>query len=110
MRNVSLSIESAKYTLLQKRLLEQWPTLEEDVVSDTLEGITDLHDMIAGVIRSALADEAKRTALPSFCPGPNRCFARGRGGAVAGLRSVALGQAKGRGSRAFSHGSTPDDY
>ena len=63
MRNVSLSIESAKYTLLQKRLLEQWPTLEEDVVSDTLEGITDLHDMIAVVIRSALADEAMAAGL-----------------------------------------------
>ena len=61
----SLKIEASKYLVLRERLLSNWPTLEEDWVLDTLEGITDLHEMIAAVIRSALVDEALRIGLRS---------------------------------------------
>ena len=59
----SLKIEASKYLVLRERLLSDWPTLEEDWVLDTLEGITDLHEMIAAVIRSALVDEALHAGL-----------------------------------------------
>ena len=59
----SLKIEASKYLVLKERLLSNWPTLEEDWVLDTLEGITDLHEMIAAVIRSALVDEALQAGL-----------------------------------------------
>ena len=59
----SLKIEASKYLVLRERLLSNWPTLEEDWVLDTLEGITDLHEMIAAVIRSALVDEALQAGL-----------------------------------------------
>ena len=52
-------------SFLEERLLSNWPTLEEDWVLDTLEGITDLHEMIAAVIRSALVDEALHLGLRS---------------------------------------------
>jgi hypothetical protein len=58
-----LNIEASKYLVLKERLLSDWPTLEEDWVLDTLEGITDLHEMIAAVIRSALVDEALQAGL-----------------------------------------------
>jgi hypothetical protein len=37
--------------------------LDEECLTDTLEGITNLHEMIAAVIRSALLDEALQAGL-----------------------------------------------
>ena len=56
-------IETAKHQLLKKRLLTDYPSLDEETLRDTLEGITDLHEMIAAVIRSALVDEALQAGL-----------------------------------------------
>ena len=39
------------------------PGVDEETVLDTLEGITDLHEMIAAIIRSALVDEALHAGL-----------------------------------------------
>jgi len=61
----SLSLETSKYQLLRERLLTDFPTVDEETLRDTLEGITDLHDMIAAVIRSALVDEALQSGLRS---------------------------------------------
>ena len=58
-----LTIETFKYQLLQQRLREAYPDLDEETAADTLEGITDLHEMIAAVIRSALVDEALQSGL-----------------------------------------------
>jgi hypothetical protein len=63
--HLSLKIEASKYQTLRERLLADWPTLEDDCLLDTLEGITDLHEMIAAVIRSALVDEALQAGLPT---------------------------------------------
>ena len=58
-----LSVESSKYQQLKQRLLVDFPTVDEETVTDTLEGITNLHEMIAAVIRSALVDEALQAGL-----------------------------------------------
>ena len=60
---VQLTVEASKYQLLRQRLLADYPNLDEETVADTLEGITDLHAMIAVVIRSALVDEALQAGL-----------------------------------------------
>src|SRR6187397_2029163 len=61
--HLSLKIEASKYQTLRERLLADWPTLADDCLLDTLEGITDLHEMITAVIRSALVDEALQAGL-----------------------------------------------
>ena len=60
---VQLTVEASKYQLLRQRLLADYPNLDEETLADTLEGITDLHEMIAAVIRSALVDEALQAGL-----------------------------------------------
>jgi len=58
-----LSVEKNNYAQLKERILSSWPELDEETLADTLEGITDLHEMIAAVIRSALVDEALQSGL-----------------------------------------------
>src|SRR5262245_15809404 len=65
MDGLILSIEASKYLQLKQRLLADYPSADEETVLHTLEGITDLHEMIAAVIRSALVDEALQGGLRS---------------------------------------------
>src|SRR5215471_8101451 len=58
-----LKLETVKHQALEQRLLDTWPDCDEETLRDTLEGITDLHEMIAAVIRSALVDEALQAGL-----------------------------------------------
>ncbi len=57
------SLETSKYQLLKQRLLTDYPEVDDETLADTLEGITNLHEMIAAVIRSALVDEALQAGL-----------------------------------------------
>ena len=61
----SIKSEIPKYLLLKQRLLADYDDLDEETLADTLEGITDLQEMIAAVIRSALVDEALQAGLRS---------------------------------------------
>ena len=59
----SVKSEVPQYQLLKQRLIVAYPDIDEETLADTLEGITDLHEMIAAVIRSALVDEALKAGL-----------------------------------------------
>ena len=58
-----LSLQTGTYLRLRERILLDYPQADEQTLLDTLEGITDLHEMIAAVIRSALVDEALSAGL-----------------------------------------------
>jgi len=58
MEALNLSLHAQQYVRLREHLLQAFPALDVETLADTLEGITDFHEMIAAVIRSALADEA----------------------------------------------------
>jgi hypothetical protein len=61
--HLALRIESSRFQLLRERLLTDYPMLDDECLADTLEGITNLRDMIAAVIRSALVDQAMQEGL-----------------------------------------------
>ena len=48
---------------LRRRLLEAEPDLDETTLLDTLEGMTDLNEAIAELVRSALLDAAYVSGL-----------------------------------------------
>jgi hypothetical protein len=59
-----LQTEVRRYHILQ-RIIQEFPDTDDETIRDTLEGITDVHGMIAAVIRSALVDEALGSGLPA---------------------------------------------
>ena len=58
-----LPTELPKHQRLRERLLVEFPDIDAETLSDTLEGLTDLREMLAEVIRSALDDEALASGL-----------------------------------------------
>ena len=61
---MQLKAESHLYLEIRQRLLSKMARrYDEEILADTLEGITNLHEMVAAVIRSALVDEALCTGL-----------------------------------------------
>ena len=63
MDQAQLKVEVSNYNHLKDRLVAAYPKVDDETLTDTLEGITDLHEMIAAVIRSALVDEALSAGL-----------------------------------------------
>ena len=76
MHSSPLSLETTKHQLLRQRLLSEYPEADDETFQDTLEGITNLHEMIAAVIRSALVDEALQAGLRTRLEEMRRRLAR----------------------------------
>lgn len=53
-----LPSELAHHNALRAMLLAELPGLDAEMLADTLEGETNLHEMVAAIARSALEDEA----------------------------------------------------
>jgi hypothetical protein len=60
-----LSFATAAYRAVSERIRAEDPQIDDQSLADTVEGLTDLHEILTAIIRAALADQALATGLDS---------------------------------------------